>query len=96
MIDPNSETIVRLTQAGHLVNPHRPPSLASLWRWCGRGVRNCRLESLVLGGIRHTSKEAVGRFLAALNSVEAMPSAPTKAAEATHKRVNRKLNGARR
>jgi hypothetical protein len=42
-------------------------ALSTIWRWMLKGQRGQRLESLVVGGQRYTSKEAVRRFVAALN-----------------------------
>ena len=40
------------------------PSLASVYRWMTDGVRGgVRLESIVVGGQRFTSIEAIGRFI---------------------------------
>ncbi|MBL9162070.1 MAG: DUF1580 domain-containing protein [Planctomycetaceae bacterium] len=39
-------------------------SLSTVWRWCTRGVRHIRLESMNVGGRRYTTTEAFQRFLA--------------------------------
>jgi hypothetical protein len=39
--------------------------VATLWRWAHRGVRGVRLETVMVGGIRYTSREALERFVAA-------------------------------
>ncbi len=59
-IDLSTERLVSLTEAAALL-PGRP-HLATLWRWCTRGVRGRRLESLEIGGRRYTSLEALQRF----------------------------------
>lgn len=80
MIDLTQETLVRLTEAAHIINPHRPPSLGSVWRWALRGVRQNKLESLVIGAVRYTSREAIIRFIARGNAVGAVVIPPTAAA----------------
>ena len=45
----------------------RTPHVATVWRWCSRGVRGVRLESLVIGGTRLVTQDAIDRFLAATN-----------------------------
>src|SRR5262245_4075347 len=39
--------------------------VSTLWRWMQRGVRGIRLETVMIGGIRYTSREALERFIAA-------------------------------
>ncbi len=90
MINTTCENLITVTKAAKLINPSRPPSVATLWRWLSRGVRGAKLESVLIGGIRYTSHEAVTRFLARLNGpgvVEAAPSAAGLAACAELERV---------
>lgn len=65
MLDYSTENLISLREAARLFP--RPPSLATLWRWVYRGVRGIRLDSVVCGGRRYTSAEAVQRFLVATN-----------------------------
>jgi hypothetical protein len=65
MFNYSTEDLVPLRDAAKLF-PHKP-SLTSLRRWARVGVRRVRLESLASGGRRYTSREAVVRFLAAIN-----------------------------
>ena len=61
----------------------RKPCLASLRRWAQRGCRGHRLETVFLGNRLMTSRQAIARFLAAINggiSANA-PSETTSAAE---------------
>lgn len=57
--------------------------VSTLWRWQLRGVRGVRLETILLGGIRHTSHEALERFTAACTAA-AEGSQPT--VRTTHQR----------
>jgi hypothetical protein len=43
----------------------RQPNLSTWHRWRLRGVRGVRLETVVVGGRRYTTAEAVSRFIAA-------------------------------
>jgi hypothetical protein len=61
MTDANNSTPVLLTQASNLVATH--PSIESLRRWAGQGVRGVRLETWLIGGRRYTAREAIARFL---------------------------------
>lgn len=52
--------------------PHR----SSVWRFAMKGVRGVRLETIVCGGRRYTSEEAILRFIAATTAAangEPMP-----------------------
>src|SRR5262245_61810153 len=60
MIDPQSEDIVFLTDVPKSL-PNRP-NVTTVWRWHLRGVRGVKLETLLMGGRRATSHEALGRF----------------------------------
>ena len=42
------------------------PHVSTLFRWAGKGVHGCRLETVLVGGRRFTSLEAVQRFVADL------------------------------
>ena len=65
---------------------------ATVWRWSLRGCRGVRLESLLVGGVRFTSRQACDRFLAALNgSLTPQPSKPpsrTSRAEAAARKLD--------
>lgn len=63
MIDPQNERLFPLTDAAKEV-PHRP-NVTTLWRWQTRGIRGVKLETLLVGGRRMTSREALSRFFAA-------------------------------
>ncbi len=61
MIDMQTEELLTLEQARRLFP--RPPHPSTLWRWVLEGVRGAKLETLVAGGRRYTSREAIGRFV---------------------------------
>lgn len=74
-IDPLSEQILPFAEAarrlprlraGRAVNP------STIWRWASHGVRGVRLETVRVGGTTCTSLEALERFFARLNPVEAV------------------------
>jgi hypothetical protein len=73
MIDAASENLVTLTRACRLLPPRRNgarPNLATLYRWTNEGIRGVRLEFLMIGGTRTTSKEALQRFFERLTELE--------------------------
>lgn len=54
--------------------PGTRPHIATVHRHRLRGVRGVKLETLIVGGRRYTSREAIGRFVAALNELPARES----------------------
>jgi hypothetical protein len=65
MIDHEREHLLSMTDATKLL-PGRP-NVATLWRWRTAGCRGHRLETILFGGRRYTSREAIARFLAQIN-----------------------------
>jgi hypothetical protein len=63
MIDHEREELLTLTAATKLL-PGRP-NVATLWRWRTAGCRGVKLETVLIGGRRMTSREALARFFAA-------------------------------
>jgi regulator of protease activity HflC (stomatin/prohibitin superfamily) len=65
-IDLSAESLLTLRQAAKSL----PGKLhvATLHRWRLRGVRGVKLESILVGGIRYTSEEALQRFADALTA----------------------------
>lgn len=45
----------------------------AIWRWCTRGVRGVKLESVKIGGTRFTSSRALRTFLERCNEEDAAP-----------------------
>jgi hypothetical protein len=72
-------------------------NVATVWRWCSTGVKGVVLETVMLGGTRATSVEAVERFVDTLTIQQAhQRPAPqptrttaqrTKAIEAAERRL---------
>jgi hypothetical protein len=92
MIDPLSESLVTFTEATKLL-PGRP-NLATLWRWRTAGVRGIKLESVLVGGKRYTSREALQRFVERTTAVadgQPIPSRTSRQAERS-RRAARKQN----
>lgn len=44
--------------------PNRP-SIPTIWRWVLRGTRGARLDTVVVGGRRYTTADAIQRFIEA-------------------------------
>jgi len=75
MIDVSTEDLTTLAIATGLVpgRSGRGVAMATIWRWVLRGVRGVRLESILIGGTRYTSRQALARFIAATNAASAAP-----------------------
>jgi hypothetical protein len=72
MIDPTQETLIpllRVPRIAWLPRRRREKRLApsTVFRWCQRGVRGVRLETLRVGGTRCTSEAALRRFFERLS-----------------------------
>jgi hypothetical protein len=65
-IDIDSEELIHLPAARALF-PQRP-AVNTLHRWRLKGVRGVKLETVLIGALRYTSREACRRFIAAQNA----------------------------
>lgn len=74
-IDVDNETLFQFPEARSEF-PMGRVSLATLHRWRQKGVRGVKLETVLIGGLRYTSREAIARFIAAQNEADA-PAVPT-------------------
>jgi hypothetical protein len=86
-----SEHIISLSQAAKLMprlRCDRPCNPSTIWRWCTRGVRGVRLESIRVGGTTATSQEALARFLEAINK---QANGPLKRHSTHHERTEAEL-----
>lgn len=69
------ESLVTLPEASEIAPG--APHLSTLRRWCSRGVRGCVLETVLVGGRRWTSREALERFFTDLSSLGESSPAPS-------------------
>ncbi len=69
-ISTETEQLIPFTQAREAFPGGKRLSLATLHRWRLHGVRGTRLETILIGGSRYTSTEAIQRFIAAQNPAE--------------------------
>jgi len=93
MIDVSTEELAPLAKASNLWVPTRP-HVATIWRWATRGIRGVKLDIVRIGGSTCTSREAVGRFLSAINGRDVLPSDTSKRREAEISRAERELASA--
>ena len=71
MLDLNNESLIPFVEAAKRLprrRAGRPTHVATLHRWRSRGLRGVRLEAVRVGGVWHTSVEALNRFFARLTS----------------------------
>lgn len=64
-IDLSTETPITIAEVPlHIPKRHgRKVHYSTVYRWMTKGVRGRKLESLLIGGVRYTSLEAIARFL---------------------------------
>ena len=92
MIDHETEDLIPFELAGNDIPGH--PSRCTLFRWAFKGVRGSTLETLLIGNKRFTSREAVGRFIAAQNAdqqpaPQITPSQRRRQSEAARKELEK-------
>ncbi len=62
-----TEDVISVTEAAREI-PSRP-NVSTVWRWTKRGVRGTKLQTVCVGSRIFTSRQAVTRFLEAINHV---------------------------
>ncbi len=67
-IDINTETLKTLSKAARTL-PGGSVHVSTIHRWRLKGIRGIRLETILRGGIRYTSDEAIERFFSATTAV---------------------------
>jgi len=70
-IDLTRERPLSFDQAARFLPDDARPHLSTWWRWWRHGRRGVRLETVVIGGRRFTTAEAVQRFAEALTLASA-------------------------
>lgn len=71
-----NEEFLSLAQAPRHI-PGRP-HVSTVWRWVNQGVRGHRLEAVAVGGRVFTTRQAIERFLDALNCARSKPPQPER------------------
>lgn len=95
MIDLKHEQLIEIRSVPrHL--PKRPSGkrihISAVYRWISRGVRGITLESIVIGGTRYTSIEALERFSEQLSAGPSRQSGPPTT---TRRRIREQERAAR-
>jgi len=79
-IDLATENLKTLSEAARTL-PGGPVHVSTVHRWRLKGVRGIRLETILRGGVRFTTDEAINRFFAASTAAAdcETPQVPTNA-----------------
>lgn len=78
-IDLSREAPIKFNEAAKLLLVlESRPSHSTWWRWWRHGVHGVRLETIVFGGRRYTTKEAVQRFITATTAASIGELPPTR------------------
>ena len=64
-----AQKLLSLSEAAELL-PNRP-HVSTLWRWCRRGVKGVRLQTVIVGGRRYTTAPFLSDFVAQLTDPRA-------------------------
>jgi hypothetical protein len=67
-IDIDTEELMPLSQCAHTM-PGGAVNPATVWRWSLRGLHGVRLPTVLLGGTRHTSREARAWWVATITAI---------------------------
>ncbi len=85
MIELSHETAIAVNKSpAHI--PGRP-HVSTVWRWVLNGVRGVKLETVVVGCQRFTTKEAIERFIAATTAKANGEPAPIRTPRQRQKAV---------
>ncbi|MHB8953851.1 MAG: DUF1580 domain-containing protein [Pirellulaceae bacterium] len=75
-IDLSKENLKHLSAAANSI--HWRPNTSTVWRWFKRGIRGIRLETILIGGRRYTSDEALDRFFTAITAAASGETPPAR------------------
>ena len=76
MIDISQEKLKTLTEAAKDLprrRSNRPTAISTVYRWSTKGLRGHKLETILIGGVRFTSSEALERFFRSVTSGVSSP-----------------------
>jgi hypothetical protein len=96
MIDVSAERPITFNQAAKFLPDGRRPNFSTWWRWSQVGLHGVRLETVLCGGRRCTTAEAVARFFAAVTAAasgEPIRQRTTRQRQADIKRAEREVAG---
>ena len=85
-IDLTTETPKTLAKAAQTL-PGGAVHLSTIYRWRMKGVRGVKLETVLRGGIRYTTDEAIERFFAATTAVADADTPPVRTSKQRDKAI---------
>ena len=78
MIDVQREQPISFNEASRFLPDNRRPGFSTWWRWSTHGIRGVKLETIMVGGRRCTTAEAVRRFFERVTAVADGIEAPSR------------------
>ena len=90
MIDVTTENLITLSKAARDLpsrNGKRGINNSTVWRWTVRGIRGVKLETVLVGGTRFTSQQALNRFFHASTAAAAGVVVPAVRTSAQRQRA---------
>lgn len=90
MIDSRKEQLLTLSAAARDIpnrNSGRGVNVSTVWRWTLRGIRGVKLDTILVGGIRYTSREAMQRFFEATTAVANGHTAPVRTSNERQRQI---------
>jgi hypothetical protein len=92
MIDLNHEQLLPLTVLSREItnrDGRRGINVATIWRWCMKTNRyGVKLESVILGGTRMSSREALSRYVQATTAAANGESIPIRSANQRQRAID--------
>jgi hypothetical protein len=73
----------------------KKPNLSTIWRWCLKGCKGVKLDSICIGGKRYVTVSAIERFIEARSRAES-PAVPAAVIVKPHASPHVERHGARR
>lgn len=90
-IEISSETLLTVPQAAQRLPGQ--PHISSLHRWRSHGVRGVKLETVLIGGRRFTSVEALERFAARTTAAAEGQPLPIRSSKERERAIQRAEKG---
>lgn len=90
-IDPFKETMLSMSKAARII-PGGPKTPQTVYRWHSISINGVKLDAVLIGGRLQTSKEALGRFFAAVTAAQQQSDGEDAAERPDH--VQSKLEAA--
>jgi len=75
-IDIAIEKPISFNEAAKYLPEGRRPSFSTWWRWFKTGIAGVKLDTILIGGQRCTSAEAVARFFEGITAAKDCHSSP--------------------